>query len=89
MAHSAPNSRPTLTIIHESGLEGPTADFSYTTNHPQQREEVSFEDDSTGEPTRRLWDFGDDHTSQEQNPARTYTTSGTKSRDTRGEQRCW
>ncbi len=36
-----------------------------------------FIDESDGQPTGWLWDFGDGNTSQEQNPTNGYTTSGT------------
>ena len=37
---------------------------------------VTFNDQSTGEPTSWHWDFGDGTTSDEQNPTHTYTTTG-------------
>jgi plastocyanin len=72
------SSRPKLTINYEADLEGPTASFSFTPAHPRPGDEVRFSDDSTGEPTSWLWDFGDGQTSQQQNPSHTYTTSGSK-----------
>ena len=72
------SSRPKLTINYEADLEGPTARFSFTPAHPRPGDEVRFSDDSTGEPTSWLWDFGDGQTSQQQNPSHTYTTSGSK-----------
>jgi hypothetical protein len=72
------SSRPKLTITYEAVLEGPTASFSFTPTHPRPGDEVRFSDQSTGEPTSWLWDFGDGQTSQQKNPSHTYTTSGSK-----------
>jgi plastocyanin len=72
------SSRPKLTIEYEADLEGPTAGFSFTPAHPRPGDEVRFSDESTGEPTSWLWDFGDGQTSQDTNPSHTYTTSGSK-----------
>jgi len=76
--NSTASSRPKLTISHEADFEEPTADFSFNPAHPRPGDEVQFSDDSTGEPTSWLWDFGDGQTSQQQNPSHTYTTSGSK-----------
>jgi len=38
---------------------------------------VTFTDTSTGTPNRWLWDFGDGHFSDSQNPSHTYACSGT------------
>ncbi len=76
--NSTASSRPKLSITYEADLDGPTADFSFTPAHPQPGEEVRFSDNSTGEPTSWLWDFGDGQTSQQQNPSHSYTTSGSK-----------
>jgi len=73
------SSRPKLTINYEAVIEEPTASFSFTPAHPRPGDEVRFSDESTGEPTSWLWDFGDGQTSQQQNPSHTYTTSGSKS----------
>jgi len=76
--NSTASSRPKLTISYEADLEEPTADFSFTPAQPRPGDEVRFSDESTGEPTSWLWDFGDGQTSQQQNPSHTYTTSGSK-----------
>lgn len=76
--HVPASSRPKLTISYEADLEKPTASFSFTPARPLPGEEVSFSDDSTGEPTSWLWDFGDGQTSEQQNASHTYTTSGSK-----------
>jgi hypothetical protein len=72
------SSRPKLTVAYQADLDPPTADFSFTPAHPRPGDEVSFSDESTGEPTSWMWDFGDGQTSQDQNPSHTYTTSGSK-----------
>jgi hypothetical protein len=76
--NSAASSRPQLTIEYEADLDGPTASFSFTPARPRPGDEVRFSDESTGEPTSWLWDFGDGQTSQENNPSHSYTTSGNK-----------
>jgi PKD repeat protein len=38
---------------------------------------VNFTDQSTGDPTRWLWDFGDGSNSTDQNPSHTYSALGT------------
>ena len=76
--NSSASSRPMLTITYEADLEEPAADFSFTPDHPQPGDEVGFSDESTGEPTSWMWDFGDGQTSQEQNPSHTYAISGSK-----------
>jgi hypothetical protein len=76
--HGTASSRPKLTINYEADLEKPTASFSFSPAHPLPGEEVHFSDDSSGEPTRWHWDFGDGQTSEQQNPSHTYTTSGSK-----------
>jgi plastocyanin len=76
--NSTASSRPKLTIDYETDLDGPIAGFSFTPAHPRPGEEVRFSDESTGEPTSWLWDFGDGQTSQEENPSHTYTTPGRK-----------
>ncbi len=76
--NSTASSRPKLTINYETVLEEPTASFSFTPAHPRPGDEVRFSDESTGEPTSWLWDFGDGQTSQQQHPSHTYTTSGSK-----------
>ena len=76
--NSTASNRPKLTINYEADLGKPTASFRFTPAHPWPGDEVRFSDDSTGEPTSWLWDFGDGQTSQQQNPNHTYTTSGSK-----------
>ncbi len=76
--NSTASSRPKLTITYEADLEELSAEFSFTPAHPRPGDEVRFSDESTGETTSWLWDFGDDQTSDQQNPTHTYTTSGSK-----------
>ena len=70
------SSRPKLTIHYEAGAQAPNARLSLTPTYPRPGGQVQFRDDSTGEPTSWLWDFGDGQTSQEQNPSHTYSTTG-------------
>jgi len=76
--NSAASTRPTLTIHYETDSGEPIAGFSYSPALPRPGEELQFTDESTGEPTSWLWDFGDGQTSQLQNPSHTYTTAGNK-----------
>jgi len=53
------------------------ADFSGTPLTGAAPLEVSFVDNSTGNPTAWSWSFGDGTTSGDQNPVHTYTSTGT------------
>ncbi|MFC2090711.1 FISUMP domain-containing protein [Bacteroidota bacterium] len=55
----------------------PVATFTASPTSIIEGESVQFTDQSTNEPTRWLWDFGDGGTSTEQNPSHVYTVSGT------------
>ena len=72
------SSRPTLTISYESDSDGPTAGFSFSPAHPRPGDEVHFSDESMGEPTSWLWDFGDGQTSDQENPSHSFTSPGSK-----------
>lgn len=52
------------------------ASFSTSQNNPKLNETVVFKDQSKGNPTEWLWDFGDGTTSKEQNPKKEYGKSG-------------
>jgi PKD repeat protein len=54
----------------------PVADFSGTPQSGDAPLDVSFTDLSTNIPTSWSWDFGDGVTSNEQNPAHTYSAPG-------------
>lgn len=54
------------------------AAFSFLPNGGRIPLEVTFTDESVGDPTSWLWDFGDGDTSTDQNPVHTYNTAGTK-----------
>ncbi len=79
---------PKLTITYEADLEEPTADFSFTPAHPGPGQEVQFSDESTGEPTTWMWDFGDGQTSDEENPSHIHDL-GKQDCDSRGKQHFW
>ena len=55
----------------------PTADFSGTPTSGEAPLEVTFTDYSTESPSAWSWNFGDGNTSSTQNPAHTYSSSGT------------
>ena len=62
--------------INSSCTAPPIADF--IVNDPFSCSgEVSFQDDSYGQPNGWLWDFGDGNTSTLQNPIHSYTSEGT------------
>jgi PKD repeat protein len=54
-------------------INTPAADFSTVPNNLM----VSFEDESSGNPTSWTWDFGDGNSSSEQNPDHSYDQIGT------------
>jgi PKD repeat protein len=54
-----------------------TAEFSATPTSGNVPLEVQFTDQSTGEITSWVWDFGNGGTSSEQNPSHTYEAAGT------------
>ena len=54
----------------------PTADFSATLTRGAAPLRVQFSDESTGEITSWLWDFGDGATAIEQNPTHSYMYAG-------------
>jgi len=76
-------------LLHEIGngtIIGPTeptntpapiANFTANVTYGPAPLAVAFTDTSTGGPTSWHWDFGDDSTSTEQNPAHTYSIPGT------------
>jgi PKD repeat protein len=57
-------------------LEPPTAAFTATPTEGNAPLTVQFTDESTGNVTAWLWDFGDGNTSTEQNPVHTYESPG-------------
>lgn len=55
----------------------PTADFEYQGSPLNSSNfNIQFTDASTGNPTSWTWYFGDDETSNEQNPTHEYSSSG-------------
>jgi gliding motility-associated-like protein len=67
---------PFLLLITTPAISQLNADFSVTNTTGCTPFTVQFKDISTGSPTSWFWDFGDGQTSSLQNPAITYTTSG-------------
>lgn len=63
----------------EEPVEPPTASFSSSTNTICQGQQISFTDESTGDPSSWTWTFqgGTPGTSNAQNPTVTYNTAGT------------
>jgi len=55
----------------------PVANFTGTPLTGTAPLTVQFNDTSTHTPFAWLWDFGDNATSEEQNPVHTYTSAGT------------
>lgn len=70
------NKMDALAWDNAGGGGGIGADFiaSPLSGHPPLT--VAFTDLSTGLPSAWLWDFGDGHTSTDQNPTHTYDTAG-------------
>ena len=57
-------------------LKSPAAAFTATPTEGNAPLTVQFTDESTGNVTAWLWDFGDGNTSTEQNPIHTYASAG-------------
>lgn len=72
---ASPN-RPNVRFEWEAPNVPPVTDFS-TSSITTCSGQISFFDESSGDPTSWSWDFGDGNTSTLQNPIHTYTTSGT------------
>ena len=64
-------------IVVGETAQSPEAAFSGTPISGPAQLDVAFTDESTGDITGWLWDFGDDATSTLQNPSHTYDTPGT------------
>ena len=56
--------------------QNPVADFSADKTRVCLRDTIIFSDNSTGNITSWLWDFGDNEVSTDQNPEHIYTSSG-------------
>lgn len=69
------NSYGSLSLLG-GGTTPPTADFAGTPVSGTAPLEVSFIDNSSGDPTSYAWDFGDGNTSNAANPSHTYTAAG-------------
>jgi|GEM_PF-2741465 len=63
-------------IASASASEPPLANFISNTNNGTAPLEVTFTDQSIGNPTSWQWDFGDGSTSTQANPTHTYTDNG-------------
>ena len=71
-----PDTETKLDYIHVSPPPPPVAAFSGSPTSGEMPLEVSFADESTGEITDWLWDFGDDGSSTVPNPTHTYEEAG-------------
>ncbi|MBD3285580.1 PKD domain-containing protein [candidate division WOR-3 bacterium] len=63
-------------LVTGCATKGPEAAFSADVTSGTPPLEVSFTDESTGDPTSWSWDFGDGSTSTEQNPTHTFADTG-------------
>lgn len=63
-----------ITVTSDTGILA--ANFTGDPTSGEVPLEVTFTDQSTGDPTTWSWDFGDNNTSPEQNPIHTYDTEG-------------
>jgi PKD repeat protein len=59
-----------------SSVKPPVAAFNLEQNQVRTSQLTQFYDHSTGEVTSWSWDFGDNYTSQEQNPSHSYARPG-------------
>ena len=79
-AYSYKTTLATLAVKYPAGGGGaPVADFETNVTSGEAPLAVQFNDTSTGSPTSWAWDFGDNATSDQQNPVHTYTEAGTYS----------
>jgi PKD repeat protein len=62
--------------LNNGTLVPPVAKFLYLPKRGKAPHQVQFTDQSTGNITNWLWEFGDGTTSTEQNPTHVYTTTG-------------
>jgi len=58
-------------------LSSPVADFSFAPQAAGAGENIQFTDQSTGNPTSWMWEFGDNATSSLQSPTHAYAQPGT------------
>lgn len=75
LIYIANNRSSDVTVILDNANE-PVAEFSASPTTGLAPLEVSFTDESTGNPTRWSWNFGDGKVSTEQNPVHTYKEDG-------------
>jgi len=52
------------------------AEFSFSPEHPEVGDNISFSDLSTGKITNYTWNFGDGNVSYEKNPVHSYSSEG-------------
>ncbi len=71
----APDTTDAILVVET--LPAPVADFTADPTEGNAPLTVQFTDESAGNVTAWLWDFGDGNTSTEQNPAHTYATADT------------
>ncbi len=67
---------PTPSPTPTPEIKAPTAEFRADPVSGFADLTVKFTDESTNKPTSWAWDFGDGHSSKDQNPTNTYTKSG-------------
>jgi PKD repeat protein len=73
----SPELTPSPTPLPTISIPPPIARFTASTMAGKAPLTVHFMDTSTGSPTAWAWDFGDNNTSNLQNPTYTYTVPGT------------
>lgn len=73
---SESSNRPNIQLEWEAPNVPPVTDFSVSSVTTCSGQ-ISFFDESSGDPTTWSWDFGDGNTSTQQNPSHVYTASGT------------
>jgi|GEM_PF-4671307 len=77
VANSAGSNAVTHDVIVAATGTAPVADFTFSPASPKTGDVVTFTDTSSGSPTTRAWNFGDNATATSASPTHSYNAAGT------------